>query len=156
MDCFSEGFGERSFLKQGYRDSAVQFQHNYFSILLMSDTIFFCSVDEFAMSFSRSRKLAVWFVSVSSACIVSKQGKLRSNVRLTEDWTQFRQHSGDNPLSKFSVSRWHPHSIRDCVYGALLLYRAYYCWMWSSAKALSLLSNVEPCDCIEPVCTSCC
>ena len=77
--------GERSFLKQGYRDSEVQFQHNYFSILLISDAIFTCSIDEFPTSFSRSRKLAVWFVSVSLACIVSKQVKLRSNVRLTED-----------------------------------------------------------------------
>ena len=85
VDCFLEGFGERSFLKQGYRDSEVQFQHNYFSILLISDAIFTCSIDEFPTSFSRSRKLAVWFVSVSLACIVSKQVKLRSNVRLTED-----------------------------------------------------------------------
>ena len=93
VDCFLEGFGERSFLKQGYRDSEVQFQQNYFSILLISDAIFICSIGEFATSFSRSRKLAVWFVSVSSACIVSKQGKLRSNVRLTENWTQLCQHS---------------------------------------------------------------
>ena len=112
VDCFSKGFGERSFLKQGYRDSAVQFQHNYFSILLISDPNFICLV----MNLPRvpvvsERKLAVWFVSVSSACIVSKQGKLRSNVRLTEDWTQFSQYSGDNPLSKFSVSRWYPRSI---------------------------------------------